>query len=661
MLSTRAESLVVTGLAAVTAFALGIAMVRETAVPERHVLDRPIQIADGDYVSSDACQACHPSQFASWRRSYHRTMTQVATPESVATSFDDVRVDEVPGSPMRLQQRGRELWAEFDDPDDQGPTRVGPVSDRGQTGVGPRRIFRQVVMSTGSHNQQIYWYATGHSRVVGQLPAIWLTADSRWIPRRAAVMHPPGQAPSSETGAWNGVCVACHATNGRPAFDTPFGSQAPLAQTADTTAVQFGVACEACHGPGDEHARVNRSPTRRYRLHLTGGADSTIVQPGRLTARRASQVCGQCHAFWEFSDSQAERRANAQGLPYRPGDELNATRFIVQPTTNGDSQTMRAFLEQDPGFIRDIFWSDGMVRATGREYNGLIESPCFKNATDEARTLECSSCHTMHQTTDDTRSLAEWADDQLAPRAGGDNANGACLQCHAKFRANASAHTKHGPDSSGSSCYNCHMPYTTYGLLKTIRSHQISSPSVQATIATGRPNACNLCHLDKTLAWTAGQLTAWYGTATPDLGPAASDERLVAAALLWLLRGDAGQRAIVAQSMGWAPAQRTSGAGWLAPYLALFLDDPYDAVRYIASRSLRSLPEFRGFAYDYVAPPAARAATRIRAMEIWRDARGEADRRGRAEILMNADGTFMADTVNRLVRERDIRRVVYRE
>ena len=51
------------------------------------------------------------------------------------------------------------------------------------------------------------------------------------------------------------------------------------------------------------------------------------------------------------------------------------------------------------------------------------------------------------------------------------------------------------------------MPFTTYGLLKTIRSHQISNPSVQATLETGRPNACNLCHLDKTLEWTANALT----------------------------------------------------------------------------------------------------------------------------------------------------------
>ena len=123
----------------------------------------------------------------------------------------------------------------------------------------------------------------------------------------------------------------------------------------------------------------------------------------RLPPARSSQVCGQCHSFWEFADPQSERHANSRGLPYRPGDDLAATRFIVQPTSNLESPTMKAFLEADAGFIRDIFWSDGMIRATGREYNGLVESPCFKNATDEARTMSCSSCHTMHQTPDDAR------------------------------------------------------------------------------------------------------------------------------------------------------------------------------------------------------------------------------------------------------------------
>jgi hypothetical protein len=227
-------------LAVLLAVGVWTAVARGRVVPEAEVAGRPIQVPADGYVSSQACQACHPSQYASWHRSYHRTMTQVATPETVAARYDDV-----------LEERDGKLWAQSS----------------------------QVVLTTGSHHQQIFWYATGNSRVMGQLPVIWLTADQKWIPRRAALMAPPSSHAMPETGAWNGICVACHTTNGRPAFDTPFGSQAIATQTADTNATEFGIACESCHGPAADHAARNRSPLRRYSLHFTGARDETIVQP----------------------------------------------------------------------------------------------------------------------------------------------------------------------------------------------------------------------------------------------------------------------------------------------------------------------------------------------------------------------------------------------
>ena len=44
-------------------------------------------------------------------------MTQIASPESVAPSFDGVRVNDLPAGPMFLERRGRELWADFADSD----------------------------------------------------------------------------------------------------------------------------------------------------------------------------------------------------------------------------------------------------------------------------------------------------------------------------------------------------------------------------------------------------------------------------------------------------------------------------------------------------------------------------------------------------------------
>jgi hypothetical protein len=261
----------------------------------------------------------------------------------------------------------------------------------------------------------------------------------------------------------------------------------------------------------------------------------------------------------------------------------------------------------------------------------------------------------MHQPAGDPRPLREWANDQIAP---GRADNGACAACHAAIAADVTGHTKHQAGSEGSSCYNCHMPFTTYGLLKTIRSHQISSPSVASTIATGRPNACNLCHLDKTLAWTGEALASWYGQ--PE-APLDADTRAISAALLSVLRGDAGERAIVAQAMAWPPAQAVSGTDWMLPHLAQLLDDPYDAVRYIAGRSLRTLPAFAAFDDDFAAPADRRRDAQRRVMGVFSQTRSRLPRPGDPRLLLTADADVNVAETLRLLKMRNNRPVLLRE
>jgi len=634
---------------------LGVAEVvtHQRTIAEDDVSNRPVQRGGGGFTSSDTCRACHPGEYASWHASYHRTMTQVASPETAIPSFAEQTVTSTQGRPMVLRQRQSALFAEFDDP------------DAGTGAAGPARIERQVTMITGSHNQQVFWYDTGLGRLLGQLPAAYLVQERRWIPRRMAVLHPPSQLPRSESGHWNSTCIACHATNGTPRFDTPFGSQPVTSQSAQTTVTEFGIACESCHGPAEAHVRGNRNPLRRYGLHLSGAADALTVQPARLPPALTSQVCGQCHGVWEFYDAEGERRANADGLPFRPGDELTATRFVAQPTRNAASETMQALLADDSRFIRDAFWADGTVRVSGREYNGLLESPCYRLATEPKRTLTCLSCHSLHQEANDPRPVAAWADDQLrwfaaAPRheePDPQTSNAACLQCHEPLRANTSAHTHHAVGSTGSVCYNCHMPYTTYGLLKTIRSHTIGSPTVQESVGVGRPNACNLCHLDRTLAWTGEALARWYGTAPVPLG---DEEHTVAASLQWLLKGDAGQRAIATQAMAWTPAQRASGTEWMAPYLAQLLDDPYDAVRLGAARVLRTLPGFATTEIDVAEAPPVRRDAQRRVMATWDRVRPRPGRAA-AELLMTPAGELDVPRVRSMLRQRNNRAMLLRE
>jgi hypothetical protein len=144
------------------------------------------------------------------------------------------------------------------------------------------------------------------------------------------------------------------------------------------------------------------------------------------------------------------------------------------------------------------------------------------------------------------------------------------------------------------------------------------------------------------------------------------DERNTAAAVLWLLRGDAGQRALMAWSMGWHEAHAASGADWQAPLVAQLLEDPYDAVRLIASRTLRGWPHFNEFDIDLSASPQQRSADRQRVWEVWEQQRqreqsqpgaGRLNRQPRSAILIDETGALMRSELERLLEQRDDREI----
>jgi hypothetical protein len=150
-----------------------------------------------------------------------------------------------------------------------------------------------------------------------------------------------------------------------------------------------------------------------------------------------------------------------------------------------------------------------------------------------------------------------------------------------------------------------------YGLLRGIRNHRIDSPKVTGKSGgSERPNACNLCHVDRSLGWTAQQLAQWYRQPVPagltDDTPAAID---------WLLSGDAVLRAIAAWQFGWEGAQRAAPVSAAVPYLVVALNDPYTAVRYVAGHALQAI--LPGAKYDYLAEPEARLQAAREILRGW--------------------------------------------
>ena len=623
MLSSR---IVWAGTAAVLWCAtLMVASLSRGLTPSEPPDNRPIAALASDLVSSDTCRSCHPGNYASWHASFHRTMTQVAKPANFAAQMDglelshegvDYRVDRVGGSyGVRSKPAG------------------SPVASFGPP--------QEIVLLTGSHHLQVCWTETGLGRTLGQFPFAYLIAEKKWAPMSHSFLVSPDVKQVYENGSWNDGCITCHATLGRsrPGPNGHFDSQV----------AEFGISCEACHGGGREHIEANRNPLRRFALHLSGAGDPTIANPAKMDGPTSSLACGQCHSIQGFTNAAEAAKFDREGSSFRPGMKQLDARTVTQPPRPGHAKETAP---QAAHAFGDSFWPDGMIRVTGREYNGTMASPCFKGGK-----FSCLSCHQMHAEETDAGSLSDWkASRQMKPGLGESDA--ACVQCHQSIQSNLTAHTHHAAGSSGSRCYNCHMPHTTYGLLRALRSHEISSPTARETIEFGRPNACTLCHLDQPLAWTAEKLADWYGQKPPEMS---ADDRLYSAGAQWLLRGDAGQRSLIAWSMGWAPAQKASGVEWFYPYLIFSLNDPYAAVRFAAWKSLQTLPGFSGHAFDYTVNDARqKEAVDLGYRKWWFEVRST-QVSYRPQTLLGGDGMFRQDIFDRMLDQRDQRRMLLAE
>jgi hypothetical protein len=127
--------------------------------------------------------------------------------------------------------------------------------------------------------------------------------------------------------------------------------------------------------------------------------------------------------------------------------------------------------------------ADGGAVRNSSEVLDLVASSC--------RGVKCTDCHDPHRAdsrADDQRSIA------------------ACTRCHARFAGAEAARRHAGDGHDHATCLDCHMPRIVMGIDRFVRTHRISSPRDQRQYVEGATNACNLCHLDRTLQWTVDAL-----------------------------------------------------------------------------------------------------------------------------------------------------------
>jgi predicted CXXCH cytochrome family protein len=308
--------------------------------------------------------------------------------------------------------------------------------------------------------------------------------------------------PSGFSLDWSTQCAGCHTTN----MNTP-----------KLTWGESGIGCEACHGPGRDHA-------------LSKGDKSKIV------SSKDADICGQCHGG---NDAMTGGKLMADGtkwiVGYRPGMKL-AEMQNVQLTPVDPKKT-----PPDSNVTANHLRNYNMWAASGHSKAlSLIINTNFANAdcygchsaegfaaklkgakVDVSKkssfsTITCVACHDPHDG-DNPLQLV------VAPEK-------LCISCHVQGPQDAmvkgtavknieetrSAH-------SGFNCVQCHMTEANH-LMRVIRP---DAPDLDEK----RADTCTSCHKNSSKKDRGAKLQEWQASFTKDMDSLQADLKTISAAM----------------------------------------------------------------------------------------------------------------------------------
>jgi hypothetical protein len=256
-----------------------------------------------EYLGDEVCRACHPSEFASFKRTGMGRSVSIPSP-------DELRALARPVTIFRKQlNRSYSVYA-----------RDGKMfheeSERDASG--------QLVFS---ENDEIAYIVgagdVGKSYLVAKGDALFVSPISYYSRLRGWDL-----SPGYNEGTFRGftrrvvdLCVDCHTGLPLLAPDSHNRFQQPPFRF-------LTVGCERCHGPGALHVEQ-----RKQGVPLKEPVDFSIVNPERLRPEVRDDVCAQCH----FAGDARVFQPGKNYLDFRPGTPLGdvVDIFSVSPAIKG--------------------------------------------------------------------------------------------------------------------------------------------------------------------------------------------------------------------------------------------------------------------------------------------------------------------------------------
>jgi hypothetical protein len=498
-------------------------------------------ILPADYVGPETCRDCHEEQYELWRTHPHSRMNRHASDASMRGNFDHAVLKLPTGEVRFVEREGKFLMEVYKD------SRL-------------RRRY-EVTRTVGSRYMQAY---IGR-QLLGPEPAghdiyrehrlpfgYWFKLE-RWLPR--VYMNAYGD----ETLV-DGVPVD-EAIDGQPRIDL------------------YGANCMNCHNTFPYAYRI-------FHDYMVGFPDATVsAEIGQLseavsdTVKVAPRIrdflqlnerldpekhlvtmgvsCESCH----FGGREhAERERDIRFLPTSKLIRISADDPQVIPNgQRSDAYTTRGICTQCHSGAADLF-PNGAGRGNSREAMDLVAGHC-------ASQLSCIDCHEPH-----TGTPRDLAGVDLPRHVG------TCARCHQAFQDQQVAQQHAGPGHDNVNCLDCHMPKFTRGVDHLIRTHRVSLPMEESMVAAGMANACNACHLDKSVRWALEQHQQIWGHALkPDSGWKSSHTLDRPAGEVWLTSPDSHMRYLATQ---WYAGSRWASEKFAE--IASSLNDPEPVNRVFA-------------------------------------------------------------------------------
>lgn len=302
--------------------------------------------------------------------------------------------------------------------------------------------------------KNVYYFLTPMQR--GRLQVLPLAHDVRrkeWFNATGSMIRHFGGAGDEQLDwtdtalTFNTSCYGCHVSQLSRNYDL-------ATDTYKTVWAEPGINCETCHGPAGEHVKV---------CQQSHGADTPddlkLIIAKDFDTEQTNDSCAPCHA-----------KMRPLTTTYKPGERFFDHYDLVTLET------------------RD-FYPDGRDLGENFTYTLWRMSGCAKSGK-----LDCMQCHT---------SSGRYRFKNV-------HDNDACFPCHKKLIKTATEHSHHAAKSEGSKCVSCHMAQTEFARMRR-SDHSMLPPSPAATMKYKSPNACNLCHKDKTPKWADKWVRKWYG------------------------------------------------------------------------------------------------------------------------------------------------------